>query len=84
MVRKARAAGLASACVLPGLSDRLLVVRPAGVIVVVEPAVRVVRRIARPSHPHPDDQLREQRDVVGLETSSVADIRIVGGLAGPM
>jgi hypothetical protein len=52
--------------------------------VVVEPAVRVVRRIARPSHLHTDDQLRKQRDVVGLETSSVADIRIVGGIAGPM
>jgi hypothetical protein len=30
-------------------------------------------------HVHTDDQLRKQRDVVGLETSSVADIRIVAG-----
>jgi hypothetical protein len=29
-------------------------------------------------HAHTDDQLRKQRDVVGLETSTVADIRITG------
>jgi hypothetical protein len=29
-------------------------------------------------HVHTDDQLRKQRDVVGLETSSVADIHIAG------
>jgi len=29
-------------------------------------------------HVHTDDQLRKQRDVVGLETSSVADIHITG------
>jgi hypothetical protein len=29
-------------------------------------------------HVHTDDQLRKQRDVVGLETTSVADIHIAG------
>ena len=29
-------------------------------------------------HVHTDDQLRKQRDVVGLETSSVADIHVAG------
>jgi hypothetical protein len=32
-------------------------------------------------HVHTDDQLRKQRDVVGLETSSVADIHIAGDYA---
>jgi hypothetical protein len=32
-------------------------------------------------HVHTDDQLRKQRDVVGLETSSVADIHLAGNQA---